>query len=139
MSYISNKALIIAVSLMITMAIASSVLYILNQTKQVYKTVYETDTSIQSRFDEFDTYDGAEKTGVDFINVVKKYLDSDVVYVCKFEENAENIPLNKAQKYKYNNSEKKDTIGEGMYAKTYITSVKRYDDGKVLINFKEKN
>ena len=50
----SNKALIIAVSLIVTMAIASSVLLIINQVVTVYGQVYETDTSIQSGFDEFD-------------------------------------------------------------------------------------
>ena len=48
----SNKALIIAVSLLVTMTIASAVLLIINQVTGVYRTVYETDTLIQSNFDE---------------------------------------------------------------------------------------
>lgn len=81
MDYMSNKALVIAVSLLITMGIASAVLYTINQVMGVYKTVYETDTLIQSNFDEFDAYDGAEKTKLDLLNVAKKYRDSDTVYV----------------------------------------------------------
>lgn len=57
----SNKALIIAVSLIVTMAIASAVLLIINQVVTVYGQVYETDTSIRSGFDEFDSYDNTQK------------------------------------------------------------------------------
>ena len=71
MDYMSNKALIIAVSLIVTMAIASAVLLIINQVVTVYGQVYETDTSIQSGFDEFDSYDNTQKTALDVLNTVK--------------------------------------------------------------------
>lgn len=77
----SNKALIIAVSLLVTMTIASAVLLIINQVTGVYRTVYETDTSIQSNFDEFDAYDGAVKNQLDLLNVAKKYKDATNVFV----------------------------------------------------------
>ena len=73
MDYMSNKALVIAVSLLVTMGIASAVLYTINQVMGIYKDVYETDTLIQSNFDEFDAYDGAVKTELDLLNVAKKY------------------------------------------------------------------
>lgn len=81
MGYMSNKALIIAVSLLVTMTIASAVLLIINQVTGVYRTVYETDTSIQSNFDEFDAYDGAVKNQLDLLNVAKKYKDATNVFV----------------------------------------------------------
>lgn len=81
MESISNKALIIAVSLIVTMAIASSVLYTINQVKRVYKQVYETDVSIQSSFRDFDAYDGAVKTKLEWYNTAKKYQDNKRVYV----------------------------------------------------------
>lgn len=81
MDYMSNKALIIAVSLIVTMAIASSVLLIINQVVTVYGQVYETDTSIQSGFDEFDSYDNTQKTALDVLNTVKKYKNNSLVSV----------------------------------------------------------
>ena len=81
MGYMSNKALIIAVSLLVTMAIASAVLIIVNQVTGVYKQVYETDTLIQSAFDEFDQYNNTVKTQLDLLNTAKKYKDNQNVYV----------------------------------------------------------
>ena len=81
MDYMSNKALIIAVSLIVTMAIASAVLLIINQVVTVYGQVYETDTSIQSGFDEFDSYDNTQKTALDVLNTVKKYKNNSLVSV----------------------------------------------------------
>lgn len=81
MDYMSNKALIIAVSLIVTMIIASGILYTINQIRQLYKQVYETDTLIQSNFDEFSAYDGGEKTYLELMNAIKKYKDSDTVYI----------------------------------------------------------
>jgi len=79
----SNKALIIAVSLLVTMAITSAVLIIVNQVTGVYKQVYETDTLIQSAFDEFDQYNNTVKTQLDLLNTAKKYKDNQNVYVTK--------------------------------------------------------
>lgn len=71
MDYMSNKALIIAVSLIVTMTVASAVLLIINQVTTIYGQVYETDTSIQNTFDEFDSYDNTEKTLLEFLNTIK--------------------------------------------------------------------
>lgn len=81
MDYMSNKALVIAVSLIVTMMIASAVLYSVNQIINVYKQVYETDTSIKSAIDEFDEYDGTVKTKLDLLNTAKKYMDNGSVIV----------------------------------------------------------
>lgn len=91
MDYISNKALIIAVSLLITMGIASAVLYTINQVTGIYKTVYETDTLIQSNFDEFDAYNDVEKTKLDLLNAAKKYKDSSTVYVTTKKQSDVNL------------------------------------------------
>lgn len=91
MDYISNKALIIAVSLLITMGIASAVLYTINQVTGIYKTVYETDTLIQSNFDEFDAYNEVEKTKLDLLNTAKKYKDSSTVYVTTKKQSDVNL------------------------------------------------
>ena len=81
MDYMSNKALIIAVSLIVTMTVASAVLLIINQVTTIYGQVYETDTSIQNTFDEFDSYDNTEKTLLEFLNTVKKYRNNSNVTI----------------------------------------------------------
>lgn len=81
MDYMSNKALIIAVSLIVTMTVASAVLLIINQVTTIYGQVYETDTSIQNTFDEFDSYDNTEKTLLEFLNTIKKYRNNSNVTI----------------------------------------------------------
>lgn len=106
MEYMSNKALIIAVSLFVTMAIASAVLLIVNQVMSVYKEVYETDTLIQSSFDEFDAYDSTVKTKLDLLNVAKKYIDSDIVYVTtKKKDDINKFNLDAIKTERINNKE----------------------------------
>lgn len=81
MEYMSNKALVIAVSLIISMSIASAVILVINQVMTVYKQVYETDTSIKSGFDEFDSYDNTTKTALEVLSTVKKYKDNSLVEI----------------------------------------------------------
>lgn len=81
MDYISNRALMISVSIFVTLAIVSGVLVTINQVKGIYKNVYETDVSIKKNFYEYDMYDNVEFTTVDVYNTAKKYYNSDVVSV----------------------------------------------------------
>lgn len=115
MGYMSNKALIIAVSLLVTMTIASAVLLIINQVTGVYRTVYETDTLIQSNFDEFDAYDGAVKNQLDLLNVTKKYKDTLNVFVTL---NSENDVKNGKVGQKMNTSSSIETLKENLNEKT---------------------
>lgn len=147
----SNKALIIAVSLLITMGIASAVLYTTNQVMGIYKTVYETDTLIQSNFDEFDAYDGAVKTKLDLLNTLKKYKDSDNIYITyrkKDQVNASNIKnkcVNKSNEIaamdssigslKVNKGEQGEiSVDTSEASIKYDTYVKRFDN-IVIIGF----
>lgn len=81
MGYMSNKAIVIAVSLLITIAISSAVLLIINQVKGIYTSVYETDTSIRNGVDEFDIYNSTVKNSLDLVNTVKKYKDRNDVTI----------------------------------------------------------
>lgn len=89
----ANKALIIGTSIFITIAIATGAIYSIEQIKQVYKEVYETDTSILNKFSEFDQYIDAKKSYVDVVNAIKKYARrSDVkVYVNGVEQTLDNV------------------------------------------------
>ncbi len=143
MDYMSNKALIIAVSLIVTMAVASAVLLIINQVTTIYGQVYETDTSIQNTFDEFDSYDNTEKTLLEFLNTVKKYRNNSNVTIrynsidhTTVEEKDKVIDNLK----KYLNIEKdneKISIDTVFSSSMYIANVEK-NNNKVIISFKEK-
>lgn len=71
----TSKAIMIGVGIFVTVAITSGILFSINQMKDIYSKVYETDTSITSRFSEYDAFDGTTVTGVDVINAISKYKD----------------------------------------------------------------
>lgn len=143
MDYMSNKALIIAVSLIVTMTVASAVLLIINQVTTIYGQVYETDTSIQNTFDEFDSYDNTEKTLLEFLNTIKKYRNNSNVTIrynsidfTTVEEKDKVIDNLK----KYLNIEKdneKISIDTVFSSSMYIANVEK-NNNKVIISFKEK-
>lgn len=81
MDLAANKALTIATAVFITIIITSGVLFSIGQMQSIYSQVYETDISIQNRFGEYESYDNTEKTGIDVMNVAKKYRDSDLVNI----------------------------------------------------------
>lgn len=76
-----NKALMIGVSLFVTVIIATSVIGVVNQIKKVYAGISNTDTSISSRFGEFTKYEETNRTGLDMINAANKYYDNNLVIV----------------------------------------------------------
>lgn len=143
MDYMSNKALIIAVSLIVTMAIASSVLLIINQVTTIYGQVYETDTSIQNTFDEFDSYDNTEKTLLEFLNTVKKYRNNSNVTIrynsfdyTTVEEKDKEIDNLKIY-LKIEKDNEKISIDTTFSSSMYIANVEK-NNNKVIISFKEK-
>lgn len=81
MDAITNKALMIGVGIFVTIMITSGVFLVIDQMSDIYKQVYETDTSIQSMFGEFDMYNGTYKTGIDLLNAAKKYKSNNSVRV----------------------------------------------------------
>lgn len=134
MDYMSNKALVIAVSLLVTMGIASAVLYTINQVMGIYKDVYETDTLIQSNFDEFDAYDGAVKTELDLLNVAKKYKDSDTVYVTY--EKQDEVTASNISAIKNNRINNPDVIKNRDNA-TSSLQVNKGEQGEISVNTSE--
>ncbi len=77
----TNKALMIGVSIFVTVIVASGVIGVINQIKKVYAGVYNTDTNISSRFSEFTKYEETDRTGLDMINTANKYYDNNLVIV----------------------------------------------------------
>lgn len=143
MDYMSNKALIIAVSLIVTMAVASAVLLIINQVTTIYGQVYETDTSIQNTFDEFDSYDNTEKTLLEFLNTVKKYRNNSNVTIRYNSidhttvEEKDKVIENLKKYLKIEKDNEKISIDTTFSSSMYIANVEK-NDNKVIISFKEK-
>lgn len=143
MDYMSNKALIIAVSLIVTMTVASAVLLIINQVTTIYGQVYETDTSIQNTFDEFDSYDNTEKTLLEFLNTIKKYRNNSNVTIrynsidfTTVEEKDKEIDTLKTY-LQIEKDNEKISIDTTFSSSMYIANVEK-NDNKVIISFKEK-
>ncbi len=152
MDFISNKAITIGVGLLVTIAIVSGVIFSITQVINIYSKVYNTDTSIRGKFDEFDKFDGGEFTSVDVYNTIKKYYDiskpKDNYYEPKtniFGEPGSNgkskivIYENGHQlSYQefYNNFNAADPNIKASYqAKKWQSSLTRYNDGTVEITF----
>lgn len=81
MDLMSNKAIVIAVGIFVTLAIASGVLMVMDGIREVYQDVYSTNISLSSQFNEYDAYDNAKKTKVELLNTAKKYRDNAAVVV----------------------------------------------------------
>lgn len=127
MDEISNKAISIGVAVFITIAIASGIFYVINQMKNIYEQVYETNISIQSSFSEFEAYDNTEKTGIDIINVIKKYKDNPKVKI--YVDNVEGINLRLYKDYvNYVKNEQENQL------KNYLNNVgtKKYISNVIL-------
>ncbi len=84
-----NKALMIGVSIFVTLVIVTGVIVVVNQIKNVYAEVYNVNTNISTRFDEFSKYQESNRTGLDLINAANKYYNDSLVIV-EYKEQAVN-------------------------------------------------
>lgn len=84
MDEIATKALIIGVSIFVTLIIITVVIFEFTQIKEIYKGVGETDISFEERLDEFDKYRDSNNVflGLDVKNTLEKYKNNNVVDVC---------------------------------------------------------
>lgn len=148
MEYMSNKALVIAVSLIISMSIASAVILVINQVMTVYKQVYETDTSIKSGFDEFDSYDNTTKTALEVLSAVKKYKDNSLVEIIvagqgnnkdAIQSYIENSIINKNSIINEKNKPVDVANIDSVKASAeYSSKLERMDGNKIRITFTKK-
>lgn len=81
MDLMSNKAIVIAVGIFVTLMIASGVLMVMDSIRVVYQDVYSTNISLSSQFNEYDAYDNTKKTKLDILNTAKKYRENAAVVV----------------------------------------------------------
>lgn len=119
MSEISNKAILIAVSLLVTIAITSSIMMVIGFFKDIYSDVEKTDISIRKSFNEFDKYDNTILTGIDILNGYNKYKENPLV---SFTVDGR----------KLENSTVETIINEKKYAFKYDSKCTRVGDGAVI-------
>lgn len=113
MDLAANKAITIATAVFVTIIVTSVVLFSISQMRNIYAHVYETDTNIQNRFSEFEAFDNTIKTGIDVINVAKKYRDSNFVQVYINSQQ-----INKTDKINNLNTILGSSYGEDLYKAT---------------------
>lgn len=84
MDEITTKAIIIGVSILVTIIILTVIIFEFTQIQSVYKQVGQTNISFEDRLDEFDKYRDSSNlfTGLDVRNTVKKYINDKSVKVC---------------------------------------------------------
>ncbi len=134
MSSITNKALVIAVGIFVTIAITSGILLTIGKMRDIYQDVYQTDISLSNRFSEFDEYDGTEKTGLEVANTLNKYQDGN--YYSDYEVNVKVIGSDKnGMSYASNTfdwSDKTERIKNGDYSAKFTSAV-NVDDSKAEV------
>lgn len=83
MDEISTKAVIIGVSIFVTVVVITVLVLEFTQIKGLYKITAETNVSFEDRLDEFDKYRDSTNifSGLDVVNTVGKYKKDDAVQV----------------------------------------------------------
>lgn len=135
MSEISNKAIMIAVSLLVTIAITSSIIAVMGYFKDIYAQVEKTDISLRKKFTEYDMYDNTVMTGLDMENAYYKYKNNISVEI---RENQKKIEIeyreNKEGKldFYFGGIKKTEEQRQNFYATKYDVTCERIDDGAII-------
>ena len=84
MDEIATRAIIIGISIFITLIIVTVVIFEFSQIQKVYKVTAETDVTFEERLNEFDKYKDSNNDfrGLDVKNTISKYEYDDSVEVC---------------------------------------------------------
>lgn len=84
MDEITTKAIIIGVSIFVTLIIVTVIIFEFSQIQSIYKVTAETNITFEERFNEFDKYKDANNyfNGLDVKNTNAKYINDKSVDVC---------------------------------------------------------
>lgn len=84
MNELSVKAIVIGVSIFVTVIILTVIVFEFTEIQRLYSNVAQTDVSFESRLDEFDKYRDSNNdfNGLDVRNTLKKYEYESQVSVC---------------------------------------------------------
>lgn len=127
MDQFATKAIVIGISIFVTLIIVTIVIAEFTEIKSVYKNVAETNITFENNLDELDKYRNAgnEFKGIEVNNTISKYKNDDNVEVCK--ETSPGAYL----------CDDAFGISEGDYGKIYISRLENVNN-KYRIIFKEK-
>lgn len=91
MDEISSRAVVIGVSVFVTLVILTVILFEFNQIQNIYKDVGQTDISFENSLDELDKYRDTNNifSGLDVRNTVKKYKKNLNIKVCVMSDGEE--------------------------------------------------
>ncbi len=122
MDEIAVKAVVIGVSIFVTLLIVTVVIFEFSEIKQLYKQTAETNITFEGRLDEFDKYrdSNTEFYGIDVQNTIDKYENDKSVDVCVSENCSDSIELTREE-----------------YSKPYISNLEQ-KNGIYIINFNRK-
>ena len=84
MDEIASKAIIIGVSIFVTLIIITVLIFEFTQIKDIYRVTAETDVTFEAKLNEFDKYRDSNNyfNGLDVKNTIEKYKNDDTVDVC---------------------------------------------------------
>lgn len=129
-----NKALMIGVGIFVTVIIVSGTIAVINQIKNIYAGVYNTDMNISSRFNEFTKYEETDRTGLDMINAANKYYD-ELFVVVEYNDTV----LNNETGISYLNNELEEnrlTYDKKLYSSVEIIEVDGMEKTKIIFTDK---
>lgn len=88
MDEIVTKALIIGVSIFVTLLIVTVLIFEFTQIRDIYKVTAETNITFEERLDEFNKYRDSSNyfNGLDVKNTIEKYRNDKTVDVCLEED-----------------------------------------------------
>ena len=133
MNEITNKAIVIAVGIFITVAITSGILISIDKMKEIYEKVYETDISLKNNFSEFDQYDNTRKKGIDVANAINKYTRGDYSSYVTINVIDPSISNNSTAAFWLDDEKIKEY--NDIYSYNYNTTLNIDNDGRVTITF----
>ena len=84
MDEIATKAVVVAVSILVTLTIVTILILEYSEIGEIYKGVGETNISFEGQFDELDKFrnSGNVFNGIEVRNFFKKYKDNKTIDVC---------------------------------------------------------
>lgn len=84
MDELATKAIIIGVSIFVTLVIVTVLIFEFTQIQSLYKTTAETNVTFESKLDEFNKYKDSTNyfNGLDVKNTIEKYRGDATVEIC---------------------------------------------------------
>lgn len=147
MDNVTNRAILIGVSLTVSISIISILIIVIGQVREIYQVNSQNSFLFTEGFTEFDMYNNTMVKGIDVLNCIKKYEMDDRIIV-EVNSGNNNYTIRCGQKLNILPQIKtirqlieKETDGESGYNLPYTAS---YDDSgkkelnKVIITFNRK-